>query len=126
MDIPSMNIKITFQKNTVTPDSIGNHLLTWNDYYSCHAAVSGENRTGSGSESENAGMVTEHPNTDFTVRYCEKVKEITADGYRIVFGDEVYNITGIDHMQYRHRAYKFRCRKERTKNAGQNSNRSDG
>ena len=42
MDISHLNKKITVQKNTVTVDELGNHLNTWEDFYSCHATVSGE------------------------------------------------------------------------------------
>ena len=43
MDIASMNVQITFQKNEVQTDEIGNRTNAWEDYYSCHASVSGEN-----------------------------------------------------------------------------------
>ena len=42
MEVSLLNVKITFQKNTVAVDGIGNHRNTWTDYYSCHATVSGE------------------------------------------------------------------------------------
>lgn len=114
MDIALMNVKITFQKNTHTTDSIGNHTNTWTDYYVCHAAVSGENGSANGGEDMAAGTTVDHSNTDFTVRCCSLVKAVTQDEYRILMGGDVYNIIGIDHMQYKGKAYKFRCRKERS------------
>ena len=42
MEVSLLNVKITFQKNAVAVDGIGNHKNTWADYYSCHATVSGE------------------------------------------------------------------------------------
>ena len=34
MNITAMNVKITFQKNNVVIDKIGNHTNKWVDYYS--------------------------------------------------------------------------------------------
>lgn len=113
MNIALMNVKITFQKNETVTDRIGNHTNAWADYYSCRAAVSGENTSRKGSEDEAAGTTVDHSNTDFTVRCCDKVKGIKSDEYRIIFGDEIYDIVGIDHMQYKRKHYKFRCRKAR-------------
>lgn len=42
MDIALMNVRITFQKNEVVTDKIGNHKNAWSDFYSCYATVSGE------------------------------------------------------------------------------------
>lgn len=35
MDIALLNVQIMFQKNGVEVDEIGNHINSWNDYYSC-------------------------------------------------------------------------------------------
>lgn len=109
MDISLLNQKITVQKNTVTVDEIGNHLNTWEDFYSCHATVSGE----SPSESTAAGMVVDNTKADFTVRWCKSVSQITSDGFRILYGDEIYNILGIDHMNFKKKSVKFKCQKVR-------------
>src|SRR5574344_676725 len=45
MDVALLNVKITFQKNAVEVDAIGNHKNRWTDYYTCHATVSGESGT---------------------------------------------------------------------------------
>ena len=37
MNISNMNVRITFQKNAVVIDKIGNHTNEWQDYYSCYA-----------------------------------------------------------------------------------------
>lgn len=110
MNIELMNQKITIRHQTVVTDSIGNHTNTWANYHSCHATVSGE----SGSEDQDAGMTTEHTDADFTVRWCNAVKVITPDDYRVLFGSDVYNILGIDHMNYKRKCIKLRCRKERS------------
>ena len=41
MDVALLNVKITFQKNAVEVDAIGNHKNGWTDYYTCYATVSG-------------------------------------------------------------------------------------
>ena len=42
MDIALLNVKITFQKNEVMVDKIGNHKNVWTDFYKCFATASGE------------------------------------------------------------------------------------
>ena len=113
MDIAHLNVMITIQKNAIVTDSIGNHTNAWKDYYSCHATVSGENGSSAGSEDEAAGTVVDHAGVDFTLRWCSKAKAITTDGYRVVFGGEIYDIIGIDHMNYKRKSIKLRCRKVR-------------
>ena len=101
MNIGLLNEKVTFQKNEVVIDDIGNHKNAWNDYFSCFATISGE----SGSEGTAAGQTVEHTDADFTVRYCKKTAAVTVD--------EIYSIVGIDHMNYKKKSLKFRCEKVR-------------
>jgi len=110
MNVSLLNQKITIQKNTHVTDSMGNHTNTWAAYYSCHATVSGES---SGGEQEAAGTTVEHPYTDFTIRWCDSVKGITPDTYRVLFNSEVYNIVGVDHMNYKRKSIKLHCKKVR-------------
>lgn len=109
MEAALLNVKITFQKNEVVTDDIGNHKNVWTACYSCHATVSGE----SGNETVAAGTTVENADLAFTVRYCKTVSEITTDGYRILFSSEIYNILSIDHMNYKKKSIKFRCEKVR-------------
>ena len=109
MDIALLNRKVTVQKNTVVVDDIGNHISKWDDFYSCYASISGE----SPNESTSAGMVVDNTKADFTVRWCKAVSEITADGFRIVYDGELYNILGIDHMNFKKKSVKFKCQKVR-------------
>ena len=37
MEISLLNVKVTFQKNSVVADDIGNRRNVWEDYYTCHA-----------------------------------------------------------------------------------------
>ena len=113
MDIALFNTKITIQKNAVVTDSIGNHTNVWTDHYSCHATIGGENGSSKGSEDTQAGTVTDHSGIDFTVRYCAAVSALTSTEYRVLYGGEVYDIIGIDHMNNKRKCIKLRCRKVR-------------
>lgn len=109
MEIALLNVKITFQKNSVVPDAIGNRKNIWTDYYTCHATVSGEG----GNEKAAAGLTVAESDIAFTVRFCKRAAEVTADGFRIVFNGETYNIVSVDHMNYKKKSLKFRCEKAR-------------
>lgn len=60
-----------------------------------------------------AGTTVENTDITFTVRFCAAVDAITENGFRISFRDALYNITGIDHMNYKRKSVKFRCQKAR-------------
>ena len=109
MEIDLLNVKVTFQKNSVVSDSIGNRKNVWEDYYTCHATVSGEG----GQEKAAAGLTVAESDLAFTVRFCKRAAEVTADGFRILFQGEIYNIVAVDHMNYKKKALKFRCEKAR-------------
>ena len=109
MNIALLNVRITFQKNTVTVDNIGNHKNEWTDYYSCYATVSNETPT----EITAAGTVTDNSKIDFTVRWCNAVSDITSDGYRVIFGGGIYDIIGIDHINFKKKMLKLKCQKAR-------------
>ena len=109
MEIALLNVKVTFQKNSVAADDIGNRRNVWEDYYTCHATVGGEG----GNEKAAAGLTVVDSDIAFTIRFCKRAAEVTADGFRILFGGETYNIVAVDHMNYRKKALKFRCEKAR-------------
>ena len=109
MDVALLNVKVLFQKNSVEVDEIGNHRNGREDYYICHATVSGE----SGNEKHSAGVVIENVDIAFTIRWCKTAEKINTTDYRIVFEDEVYNIIAVDHMNYKKECLKFRCQKVR-------------
>ena len=112
MNIGLLNEKVTFQKNTVTTDSIGNHRNGWKDFYTCHATIGGEGLARS-KEKEEAGTIVEDVSMTVTIRYCRKASEIGSTTHRIVFRDEIYDITNVDHMNFKKRSLKFSCRKVR-------------
>ena len=109
MDIALLNVNITFHKNTVVVDAIGNHKNEWTDFYSCHATVSGEG----GKEASAAGMIVDDSDVSFTVRYCGKLSEINNTEYRVLFDGEIYNILSVDHMNYKRKSIKVKCQKVR-------------
>ena len=113
MNVSLLNCKITIQKHVVQVDAIGNHTNAWTDWYSCHATVSGENGSSKGSEELQAGTVTDHSGIDFTIRYCQQIAAMNTTEYRVLFGGEIYDLIGLDHMNYKRKSYKLRCRKER-------------
>ena len=96
MEIDLLNVKVTFQKNSVVSDSIGNR----------------KNVEG-GQEKAAAGLTVAESDLAFTVRFCKRAAEVTADGFRILFQGEIYNIVAVDHMNYKKKALKFRCEKAR-------------
>ena len=98
MDVALLNRKITVQKNTVVVDAIGNHINEWVDFYSCYATISGE----SPNESTSAGTVVDNTKAEFT-----------SDKYRVVYADEIYNILGIDHQNFKKKSVKLKCQKVR-------------
>ena len=88
MDAVLLNVRITFQKNEIITDSIGNHKNEWKDYYSCYATVSGE----SGSEKNVAANTFYNADIAFTVRYCKALKDADTTKLRVVFNGELYLI----------------------------------
>ena len=112
MDIVLINEKVTFQKNSVVTDVIGNHTNAWESYYSCFATIGGEGLASS-KEQESAGTVVEDTSMTVTVRYCAKAAAITTTEYRLIFKDAIYDITNVAHMNFKKKCLKFSCRKVR-------------
>lgn len=48
-----------------------------------------------------------------TVRYCTETATVISTKYRILFGDDIYDILAVDHLNYKKNALKFKCRKVR-------------
>lgn len=109
MEIAAFRVKIMFQRQGAAVDSIGNHECRWEDYFACRATVGGEG----GTENAVAGLTVENADISFTVRFCRAADAVTSTGFRIVFRGELYDILAVDHLNYKKRALKFRCRKVR-------------
>ena len=109
MKISRYNVKITVQKQQMTSDEIGRQIESWNDHFTCHAYCLSK----SASESNEAGIIVDNGKADFTVRYCKKYSGINTTEYRIVFDGELYNIIGIDRMNYNRKEVKYICQRVR-------------
>ena len=109
MDIAMLNTKVTFERQEAGTDEYGNHINVWKNYYTCYATVSGEG----GNEALAAGETVDNADAAVTVRYCKIAAAVTTTGYRIILNDEIYDILAIDHLSYKKKALKFRCRKVR-------------
>ena len=81
MEVALLNVRITFQKNEVISDAIGNHRNEWTDYYSCYATVSGE----SGSEKNVAANTLYESDLAFTVRFCKALQGADPTKLRVMF-----------------------------------------
>ena len=112
MDIGLLNEKVTFQKNVVSVDAIGNHRNVWEDFYSCFATIGGESGMGA-KEKEAAGTTVDDSTMTVTVRYCQKASEIASVTHRLLFHGEIYDLIGVDHMNFKKKCLKFSCRKAR-------------
>ena len=109
MNIALMNVRIEVQKNNVTTDKYGNHKNVWEPYLSCYATVSGETPK----EETDTGLTVDDSKVDFTIRYCRAAAAITSTGYRVMFGSELYDILGVNHMNYKNKGIKLLCQKAR-------------
>ena len=108
MNIAGLNIRIMIQKNETVTDRIGNHRSVWRDYFSCWATASDQ----TGDESEEASQTKEKERIDFTVRYCSETEAVTSKDYRILLGDQIYNIIHKDDMGFRKNSRKFKTELE--------------
>lgn len=107
MNIELLNVRIFITKNAVVTDAIGNHKNEWQPYYTCYTTVSAE----AGKEQTDAGLVVDDSHIDFTIRWCKKAAAIDSTHFRVQFGDALYNITGVNHMNYRKKSLKLSCEK---------------
>lgn len=107
MNIASMNERITFQKNSVEVDAVGNHKNVWEDYFSCFTYASTLQTAESTGE-----VTTEERSVTFCCRYCSELACVSSTGYRILFHGEIYNIRSVDMMNYRREELKFQAVRE--------------
>lgn len=109
MNVALLNCRVMIQENAVLIDSIGNHKNDWVDYYSCYATINSE----SGSEVNTAGETLESNRLAMTLRYSSETAAIEPTKHRILFNDDIYNITSVDHMNYKKKSLKLWCEKVR-------------
>ncbi len=99
MKIAEMNERIVIQKSRMETDTIGNHTLKWFDYYYCWACVDNV----SGKEFWEAAQHNAQDSLYFTIRQFSPVRDLDTTHYRVKFRGEIYNITFIDHSQYKNK-----------------------
>ena len=107
--ISQMNERILIQKSAKGIDKNGNHVSNWMDYFECSAYANNM----SGQEYWAAAQVNSETDMYFVIRFCSEVRSLTSDNYRIIFRDEIYNITFIDNVQYKNKSLKIRAKKEK-------------
>lgn len=107
MKVALLNERIRLEKNTVIVDAIGNHKNKWEAYYSCFATISSE----SPKEETATGAMWDESKIDFTIRYSKEVAELSSLHYRVIFRGAIYEIQGIDHMNYKKKALKLHCKR---------------
>jgi SPP1 family predicted phage head-tail adaptor len=109
MDISKLRSRITIQRSEVATDAIGNHLSVWVDYWSCAAYAN----LASGKEYGAAGQTLGSDTLVFEVRWCERLRDLDATRFRILFGGNIYNITCVDDVQFRHEKLKLTAQRDR-------------
>lgn len=112
MNIADMNVRITFQKQNLEIDEIGNHSNTWIDYFTCWASAESTNRV-SLNEVEAAAQILENDRLNFIVRYCSETLFVNSTEYRILFNSKIYNIDNVDNMDFKKKWLKFKTHLER-------------
>ena len=112
MNVAMLNEMITIQQSSVYIDEIGNHTTVWKDYLCCHATVCDNPGGGAnGYQNDIAGIITDVSDLSFTVRYCVRTANVDMLHFRILFRGDLYDIVSVDHMNYKKKCIKYRCKK---------------
>lgn len=91
MEIGKLNQRITILEHSTKIDSIGNHKARWEELFSCWAAVNVK----SSSETTDAGVTKEVQKLEFLIRQSPASLNINSTAFRILFRNNIYDITGI-------------------------------
>ena len=108
MDISKLRSRITIQRVVVQTDAIGNHANAWVDYWSRAAYAN----LASGKEYGAAGQTLGSDTLVFEVRWCERLRDLDSTKFRVLFGGNIYNITCVDDVQFRHERLKLTAQRE--------------
>ena len=108
MKIAEMHERIVIQKSRMETDTIGNHTLKWFDYYYCWARVDNV----SGKEFWEAAQHNAQDSLYFTIRYFSPVHDLDTTHYRVKFRGQIYNITFIDHSQYKNKMLRLMAERQ--------------
>ena len=101
--------RIIIQKSVAGNDRAGNHVLEWQGYYTCHAYVNNL----SGKEYWEAAQLNAEKEVFFLIRYCSEAAAIDTEHFRIIFREQIYNITFIDNVKYQNKTIKLRAALEK-------------
>ena len=100
MEIGNLNQRITILEHRTVVDEIGNHITKWEENFSLWAKVTVKTAT----ETTDAGVVKEVQKLEFLVRQSPASLNINSTNFRILFRNNIYNVTGItplyDHNNY--------------------------
>lgn len=105
LDTGRLNQRITIQRRETGVNENGLPVENWHDFYLCWASVNSLH----GSEYWVAQAVQAETTKEFIVRYCRKIAEVNPKDYRLVFGDDVYNITSVDIVRYENETVKIKA-----------------
>ena len=108
MDISKLRSRITIQRAVVQTDAIGNHANAWVDYWSCAAYAN----LATAKEYGAAGQTLGSDTLVFEVRWCERLRDLDSTKFRVLFGGNIYNITCVDDVQFRHERLKLTAQRE--------------
>jgi len=107
--IEKLSERIVIQTNSVSMDQYGNHVPQWVDYFSCSAYAN----TYVKDEVTDGTVIQDERQITFEVRYCSELRNITSNGYRVLFHGEAYNIESVDMMNWQKKMIHLKCRKEK-------------
>ena len=100
MEIGNLNQRITILEHRTVVDKIGNHITKWEENFSLWAKVTVKTAT----ETTDVGVVKEVQKLEFLVRQSPASLNINSTNFRILFRNNIYNVTGItplyDHNNY--------------------------
>ena len=98
MEIGNLNQRITILEHRTVVDEIGNHITKWEENFSLWAKVTVK------TETTDAEVVKEVQKLEFLVRQSPASLNINSTNFRILFRNNIYNVTGItplyDHNNY--------------------------
>ena len=103
MRINDLRTRIKFQKAVTVTDAYDNRVSTWTDFFACWATE----LSSSGSETDGEASTRASESVSLTVRSCSETRAIQTQGFRILLGDQVYDIESIDRMANKGTALKF-------------------
>lgn len=100
MEIGNLNQRITILEHRTVIDEIGNHITKWEETFSLWSKVAVK----TASETTDAGVTKEIQKLEFLVRQSPATLNINSTNFRILFRNNIYNVTGItslyDHNNY--------------------------